>query len=287
MTSRAAALLLAAAAAGCAAAPSLPMAADPVQEGEWSGDGAYGEPRRRTWEDTFRTHTTVMPYAWRASARGDAVVESVPVDFDEGPGESLSWGGRVEFYSERVGFFLDGFFTSVSHEDPGVEYDDRVSVLDLGVDMRVLGGDPWQGFGERPNADFELDGIALIRNHFLAMDATPTGAFSANTRDAYWIDLVFGMKGAVVLLGRLSLFGKIDGGGFAVDQWHSWTWSGEAGAKLKITRNLGVIAAYRWFASHWEDDSPTLVVTPVGTAALESGRDIRLQGPWVGIVLEF
>jgi hypothetical protein len=286
MTRAATALLLGLAAAGCAPSRS------PAFPEEWGGgspaeEGEYGEPRHRSWEERDRLHTTLMPYAWRSSSRGDAVVKSVPASFDEGPDGEASFGGRVEVYSERVGFFLDGFFTTVSHKDPGVEFDDRVAVFDLGSTMRILGGEPWQMTGERPAADFELDGIALIRNHFLKMDATPAGAFSANSDDEYWFDLVFGMRGAVVLLGRLSLFGKIDGGGMALNQWNSWTWSADVGAKLRITRNLGAVAAYRWFASHWEEGQPEVVINPLGSAALDSSRDIRIQGPWVGIVLEF
>ena len=60
--------------------------------------------------------------------------------------------------------------------------------------------------------------------------------------------------------GRISLFGKIDGGGMALEQWHSWTWSAETGAKLRITRNLGAVLAYRWFGSHFEDDTPEAVI---------------------------
>ena len=73
----------------------------------------------------------------------------------------------------------------------------------------------------------------------------------------------------------------------AVHQWQSWTWSAEAGAKLRITSHLGAVAAWRWYASHWEDGVTDVVVTPFGTDSLDNEREVRMDGPWVGIVLEF
>ena len=291
---RPAALLLALAAAGCAAAPPRlppePAAPLPVEGGEW-GYGPGDQPgARRSWEDIGRVYGTFMPYAWRASGSGDAVVRDVPVRFDEAddPDDGdLSFGGRAEMYSERVGFFLDGFYAKVAADDSGTEFDDRHFVLDLGAAMRMTGGDPWQGMAERGAVDVEVDGLALIRSHWVSMEASPPGSFTPADHDAFWFDLAVGARAAVVFLGRISVYGKIDGGGFALNQWQSWTWSGELGAKVRILDGLSAMAAWRWFESHYQDGVPDEVVTPFGTDHIDSERTIRQQGPWVGVVLEF
>jgi hypothetical protein len=241
----------------------------------------------RSWEDRDRLHATLMPYAWRAPARGDALVRDVAAPFDEGRDGEGTLGGRAEVYAGRVGFFLDGFYTTVSFRDPSVEVDARYAVLDFGAAMRVLGGDPWQGPGERPPVDFELDGLALVRTHYLRVAAQPTGAFEATSETVGWADLVLGARGAVVLGGRLSAFGSVDGGAMATSLWRSWSFRAEAGMRLRVTDHLGAVAAWRWYRAHVEDASPDTESTPFGPTTLDSNLDLRLDGPWVGIVLEF
>jgi len=241
----------------------------------------------RSFEERDRLHATLMPVAWRASARGDALVRNVPAPFDEGSDSENSWGGRVEVESDGVGFFLDGFYTTVSFKDPSFEVDARYAVFDFGAAMRILGGDPGTEPGRRPPVDLELDGLALLRTHVLKVSTLPTGAFAATTDGVAWADFVLGARGAVVVAGRLSLFGRTDGGGMALDAWRSWSFNAEAGARLRITDHLGVVAAWRWYRAHVEDGRPEKVATPFGTTTLESNLDLRLAGPWVGIVLEF
>jgi hypothetical protein len=237
-------------------------------------DGARGP----SWEDRDRVHFTLVPAAWRASASGDALVKGVPATFDEGGESEETFGGRIEGYSDRVGIFLTGFHTSVADTVAGTEADARYGVYDLGVAMRVAGEDPWVAPKDRKAFDVEVDALVLLRGHFLHVETNPQGAFAPTTDDGAWGDVVGGVRAGVTLFGRATLFGRIDGGGLSTGSYRSWSRNGEAGIHLRFTENLGAVAAYRWFRAHVEGRS---------TRTAGSTLDIRLDGPWVGIVLLF
>jgi hypothetical protein len=290
LPSRAAALLAAALSAlSCAAPAAVPRLPPARAEDPWSPSRPPAEDRAEpTWEERHGFHATLTPYAWRAGAKGDLKVQGLESSFDEGDAPEITKGGRIEVASEGVAIFLDGFYTTIEDRVSGVEVDARYFALDFGAAMRILGLPPSVPPEKRPAFGLDLDGLAFVRTHVVNMETDPSVAALTTTDSALWLDLVLGLRGEAALLGRLSAFGRIDGGGMGTRIYRSYSWSADAGVRLRVTRNLGAVAGYRWYRVHLEDDlGDDDDEAPFGALGSRSSLDARLTGPWAGLVVEF
>jgi hypothetical protein len=274
-------LLLAGAllAAGCAA-PAAPFPFDPLPlpAASAAAPSASASPGPARTPDDDRVTFTLLPYAWRADARGEARADGIEASTDDDE-ESTVRGGRVEAHLDRVALLLDGFWAHAGAEDAGIEGDARYGRFDLSVALRLVGDDP-APVADRagPVAAF-ADGIAGLRTHFAGLHADPPG-FPVFDRDVAWIEPMAGGRAGVTVLRRLTLFGRADASGIGYEDWASASWGAEAGVRLDLAAGLGLVAGARWARVRIGEDSDD-------DGFDETRLDLRLKGLWAGIVWEF
>jgi opacity protein-like surface antigen len=272
--------VLAVAAGGCAtvAAPPPLRAPVPAHDG---GESPAADPSAR-WRRREEVHTTVTGFSWRTTAGGEATVlpgTSYPTGTAEPTGTETMGGGRIEGFMDDVGLAFEVLGASPATEGAGVEGNVRYYSWRLTANMRVHGPDPRDRFDAGLfEPALALDGVAGIRVH-AAEAALQHPVFSDATGSASWGEPVFGARASVHLLKRLSAYARGEIGGLWTEAWISRSWDVEAGVQFNVLRNLAVVAGWRETGVSFDDDDPDGVD--------EFDLELRLRGPWLGIVLEF
>lgn len=278
-------LLVLLAGAGCAAPrgdapPPGPSAAPPsAGDGEWDAP-APEEPRppdrRPRWEIENRVFATWTPYAWAATPDGDQARSGARVPFDGDA--SLAGGLRTEAWLDRVSWGIDAFYATADGEEGGTEGSLDYLTLRFGPHMRLSGPSPLElRDGEVLSIRPSVDGFVGVRTHFADGDLEGPGFFSSGD-SPWWGEPVAGVRLSAMVGRRVTLHARAEGGGIDVGAWQSWSYDLEAGATVQVTDHVALAAAWRWYGASYDGDEDDL--DPYGL-------EVRLSGPWVGLVMEF
>jgi len=215
----------------------------------------------------------VAPYLWLSGMSGRSGVGNAVVDVDASFSDlfeniEASFMGMYRGTKGRYSIMLDAMYVGLGKTGTGPS---GFVKGDLDIDQTTLEAD----FGYALTEQFHV--FAGVRYLDLSLETSAVGPLGSRSSNAgkSWVDPVVGAHFTLPMSDQWSLNLRGDVAGFGVGS--EMTWQGIATLRWQATERLGVLAAYRYMDSDYED----------GDGTNKFVYDIALSGPAVGVVFTF
>jgi len=273
-----------------------------------------GTPVDTALRDTWQFQVT--PFVWALELDGNLTIEGLDVSVDIDFGEiwdHLDFTGMLQVRAQNDRWILniDGFYAKLSADD-GVDLQSDLSVqlpfrdfnlpvdvdIDLSLDIKLaflqfyLGYEVFnQVLGEStPGATGPRLIVAPYGGvRYTYWDTTASvrlkedvGPFVANQSFKFdqsedWLDLVLGVDVALLKLGKFSIVGRADIGGFDIGNGSDLVWSATGLVGYDLTPNVALVVGYHVLDYDYE----------TGRGIHEFKLDAQLRGPVLAVRIVF
>ncbi len=236
-------------------------------------------------DDAKRFELTLIPYVWLPGIEGDIgagpVTTSPDVCFTEIANEATClFGvfGRVEGWYDRIGFYVDGGYTTIKFQDKNIlgatiDVDTDLGVVDFGLLLKVA---EWKS-GDK-DSRLELDAYVGGRYMYVGADFDLPILPNLSANEG-WVDPVVGGRVVLELNRKWSLIASGDVGGFGAASDFTWEAMGYLAYRFPLGSKAegALLVGYKAIGDDYETGS--------GLSRFE--WDVTLHGPVVGMAFQF